>query len=99
MPGGTSPRRIALRTRPRPRSTCAPTLTPVLGHGPGCPQRLCADYAYFRTVTTRDAVLRLPVHLRRCHNPAGRRSRRPSRPQAAPHLALPHQEFGLDVSA
>jgi hypothetical protein len=88
-----------MRTRPRPRSTCAQTLTPVLAHCPVCQHRLCADYANFRTVTTLDAVLRLTLHVRRCHNPRCSRYRRPYRPEAEPHFALPHHEFGLDVIA
>ena len=60
---------------------------------------LCADYANFRTVTTLDAVTRLTVHVRRCHNLACGRYRRPYRPEAEPHFALPHHEFGLDVIA
>jgi len=59
-----------MRTRPRPRPTRAQTLTPVLVNCPVCQRRLCADYANFRTVTTLDAVTRLTVHVRRCHNPA-----------------------------
>jgi hypothetical protein len=88
-----------MRTQPRPRSTCAQTLTPILTHCPVCQHRLCADYANYRTVTTLDAILRLTVHVRRCHNPACSRYRRPYRPEAEPHFALPHHEFGLDVIA
>jgi Transposase, Mutator family len=88
-----------MRTRPRPRPTRAQTLTAVLTHCPVCQRRLCADYANFRTVTTLDAVTRLTVHVLRCHNPACGRYRRPYRPEAEPHFALPHHEFGLDVLA
>jgi Transposase, Mutator family len=88
-----------MRTRPRPRPTRAQTLAPVLADCPACRRRLCADYANFRTVTTLDAVTRLTVQVRRCHNPACDRYRRPYRPEAEPHFALPHHEFGLDVLA
>jgi hypothetical protein len=88
-----------MRTRPRPRPTRAQTLSPVLTNCPVCQRRLCADYASFRTVTTLDAVTRLTVRVRRCHNPACSRYRRPYRPEAEPHFALPHHEFGLDVIA
>jgi hypothetical protein len=88
-----------MRARPRPRSTCAQTLTPVLANCPVCQHRLCADYANFRTVTTLDGVTRLTVHIRRCHNAACSRYRRPYHPEAEPHFALPHHEFGLDVIA
>src|SRR5438874_264431 len=99
MEVGTSPTRTAMRTRPRPPPTRAQTLTPVLANCPVCQSRLCADYANFRTVTTLDAVTRLTVHVRRCHNPSCGRYRRPYRPEAEPHFALPHHEFGLDVIA
>jgi hypothetical protein len=88
-----------MRTRPRPRSTCAQTLTPVLANCPICQHRLCADYANFRTVTTLDGVTRLTVHVRRCHNPACSCYRQPYHPEAEAHFALPHHEFGLDVIA
>jgi hypothetical protein len=88
-----------MRTHPRPRPSCAQTLTPVLEHCPVCQHRLCADYASARTVTTLDGVTHLTVRVRRCHNPACSRHRRPYRPEAEPHFALPHHEFGLDVIA
>lgn len=96
---GVYPRRTARRSRPHPRSTCARTLTPVLADCPGCWRRLCADYANFRTVTTPDGVTRLTLLIRRCHNRARSRYRQPYHPEAEPHFALPHHEFGLDVLA
>ena len=58
-----------------------------------------ADYNNFRTVTTLDGVLRLTLH-----DPTLSQSRLsslppPYRPEAEPHFALPHHEFGLDVIA
>src|SRR5713226_2134790 len=85
------------RTRRRPRPTHALTLTPVITHCPACRHALWADYANYRTVTTLDAVTRLTVHIRRCPNPDCPRFHKPYRPEAEPHLALPHHEFGLDV--
>lgn len=87
------------RTRRRPRPTHAHTLTPVLTHCPVCNTRLWADYDNYRTVTTLDAVTRLTLRVRRCPNPACARYHRPYRPEAEPHFALPHHEFGLDVLA
>jgi hypothetical protein len=87
------------RTRRRPRPTRAQTLTPVLTHCPECGHKLWADYANYRTVTTLDAVTRLTLHVRRCPHPACPRFHRPYRPEAEPHFALPHHEFGLDVIA
>src|SRR5438067_2216655 len=87
------------RRHPRPRPTRAQTLTPVTTQCPECQRPLWADYSNYRTVTTLDAVTRLTLHIRRCPNPACPRFRRPYRPEAAPHFALPHHEFGLDVVA
>jgi hypothetical protein len=71
----------------------------VLSHCPECRHKLWADYCNYRTVTTLDAVTRLTLHIRRCPNPACSRFQRPYRPEAEPHFALPHHEFGLDVIA
>jgi hypothetical protein len=87
------------RTRRRPRPNRAQTLTPVAEHCPECQHTLWAAYDNFRTVTTLDAVLRLTLHIRRCPNPLCPRFRKPYRPEAEPHFALPHHEFGLDVLA
>src|SRR6266487_3843293 len=87
------------RRRPRPRPTCAQTLTPVTTHCPECGHALWADYTNYRTVTTLDAVTRLTLHVRRCPNPGCPRYHKPYRPEAEPLLALPHHEFGLDVLA
>jgi hypothetical protein len=85
------------RTRSRPRPTRAQTLTPVTSDCPECQHPLWAAYDNYRTVTTLDAVLRLTLRVRRCPNPACLRFRMPYRPEAEPHFALPHHEFGLDV--
>src|SRR6516225_10706857 len=90
---------IMARTRSRPRPTRAQTLTPVTTHCPACGHRLWADYANHRTVTTLDAVTRLTLDIRRCHHLGCPRYRRPYRPEAEPHFALPHHEFALDVLA
>src|SRR2546421_10510899 len=88
-----------MRKRPRPRPDRALALTPVTVNCPECQQRTHADYNNFRTVTTLDGVTRLTLTIRRCHNLACPRFLRPYRPEAEPHLALPHHEFGLDVIA
>src|SRR5947209_669061 len=88
-----------MRTRCRPRPTRAQTLKPVTAHCPECGQRLAFDYANYRTVTTLDAVTRLTLHIRRCPQHDCSRYHRPYRPEAEPHFALPHHEFGLDVIA
>ena len=85
------------RTQRRPQPTRAHTLTPVTSHCPACKQRLWTAYANYRTITTLDAVTRLTLYVRRCPNPACDRFHRAWRPEAEPHFALPHHEFGLDV--
>src|SRR6201998_1288797 len=87
------------RRRPRPQPDRALTLTPVLLDCPECRHRTYADYNNFRTITTLDGVFRLTLTIRRCPNPACSRFLRPYRPEAEPHFALPHHEFGLDVMA
>jgi hypothetical protein len=85
------------RTRRRLRPTHAQSLAPVTTQCPACGHALWADYDNFRTVTTLDAVLRLTLRIRRCPNPDCPRFHQPFRPEAEPHFALPHHEFGLDV--
>jgi hypothetical protein len=87
------------RTRCRPRPTRAQTLKPLTTVCPECGHDLDFDYANFRTVTTLDAVTRLTLQIRRCPEPGCPRYHRPYRPEAEPHFALPHHEFGLDVIA
>lgn len=87
------------RTLRRPRPGCAQTLNPVTTHCPECGHRLDFDYANYRTVTTLDAVTRLTLQIRRCPQPGCSRYHQPFRPEAEPHFALPHHEFGLDVIA
>ena len=87
------------RTRHRPRPTRAQTLKPLTTVCPECGHGLHLDYANYRTVTTLDAVTRLTRQVRRCAQPGCPRYRRPYRPEAEPHFALPHHEFGLDVIA
>src|SRR5512142_310221 len=88
-----------MRPRPRPRPDRAQALTPVTVDCPECQHRTHADYNNFRTVTTLDGVIRLTLTIRRCPNPDCPRFLRPYRPEAEPHFALPHHEFGLDVMA
>jgi Transposase, Mutator family len=88
-----------MRTRPRPPPTCAQSLHPLTRHCPECQSPLWADYHNFRTVTTLTGVVRLTLHIRRCPNPQCGRYHCPYRPEAEPHFALPHHEFGLDVIA
>jgi Transposase, Mutator family len=88
-----------MRKRPRPLPDRALTLAPITLECPECHHRTHADYHNFRTVTTLDGVTRLTLTIRRCPNPQCPRFLRPYRPEAEPHFALPHHEFGLDVMA
>jgi hypothetical protein len=88
-----------MRKRSRPQPDRALTLTPLTLDCPDCQHRTHADYNNFRTVTTLDGVLRLTLTIRRCPNPNCPRFLHPYRPEAEPHFALPHHEFGLDVIA
>src|SRR5256714_5248566 len=87
------------RRRPHPKPDRALNLVPVTLDCPECQQRTQARYKNFRTITTLDGVLHLTLSVRRCHNPDCPRFLRPYRPEAEPHFALPHHEFGLDVIA
>jgi hypothetical protein len=87
------------RRTPRPRPTQTQTLAPVLRSCPACQRPLAADYTNYRTVTRLDGVWRLTLRIRRCHAFDCPRFHHPYRPEAEPHFALPHHEFGLDVLA
>lgn len=67
--------------------------------GPGCGQYLSIDYYNHRTLPTLHGVIRYRLQIRRCHQFACPRYRRPFRPEAEGRVALPHHEFGLDVLA
>src|SRR4030095_6364751 len=54
-----------------------------------------AAYHTYRTITTLAALVRLPLQLRRCLNPACPHWRTPSRRAPAGGLPLPHHAFGL----
>jgi hypothetical protein len=64
---------------------------------PACQHFLTADYTNYRTITRLDGVCRLALRICRCHNFSCPRFHRPYRPEAEPHFALPHHEFGLDI--
>jgi hypothetical protein len=88
-----------MRTRLRPSPDRALALTPITVNCPECHHHLRADYNNFRTVTTLEGVVRLTLTIRRCPNLDCSRFLRPYRPEAESHFALPHHEFGLDVTA
>src|SRR2546421_3659048 len=85
------------RTTPRPPPTLTQTLQPLIRHCPCCGESMWAAYHNYRTITTLEAIMRLPLQIRRCLNPACPQVRKPYRPEAEGRLALPKHEFGLDA--
>jgi Transposase, Mutator family len=85
----------------------AKQLTPTITHDlvperatcPECGRHLRADYSNRRTLTTLAGVTRLHLTIRRCHHEQCPRVRKPYRPEAEGHFALPRHEFGFDVLA
>jgi hypothetical protein len=58
-----------------------------------------ADYSNRRTVTTLGGLVRLILHVRRCHLRGCSRRLVPYRPEQEGRYALPQHEFGMDVVA
>ena len=83
----------------RPQPTTTEHLQPVHTDCPDCQRLMWADYTNRRTVTTLEGIVRLILHVRRCHNTDCPRHARPYRPEAEGRYALPQHEFGLDVIA
>jgi hypothetical protein len=80
----------------------APTrydLSPERTACPHCTGFMRADYRNERTIATLEGVVHLQLGIRRCRNANCAAVRRPYRPEAEGHFALPHHEFGLDVIA
>ena len=89
---------MARRTK-RPPITRTLNLEPLSRTCSSCGGTLWAGYDAARTITTLDHVTRLTLSVRRCHNPACPRHRKPIRPEEEGAWALPNGEFGLDVIA
>ena len=87
------------RTAPRPRPTARQSLEPLSTRCPECAGHMRHDYRNRRTVTTLGHVVLLWLMIRRCHNPACGRYRKPYRPEGEGSVVLPGHEFGLDVIA
>src|SRR4029453_6448170 len=85
------------RTIPRPTPTVTQTLQSLLRQCPCCGDSMWAAYHNYRTITTLTEVVRLTLQIRRGLTPPCPQFRRPYRPEAEGRLALPKQEFGLDV--
>lgn len=80
-------------------ATITHNLSPERTTCPHCNGFMRADYRNERTVATLEGVVRLNLGIRRCRNTGCVAVRRPYRPEAEGHFALPHHEFGLDVIA
>ena len=87
------------RKAPRPQPATTEHLQPLRTDCPHCQRPMWADYTNRRSVATLQGLVRLVLHVRRCHNPDCPRRRKPYRPEAEGHYALPQHEFGLDVIA
>jgi hypothetical protein len=87
------------RTAPRPEPTRTEHLHSLRIDCPACGSPLWADYSNRRTVTTLTGVVRLILHVRRCHHRDCPRRLAPYRPEPEGRYALPQHEFGLDVVA
>jgi hypothetical protein len=66
---------------------------------PGCSRSLWAAYKGYRVVATLEGLTRYAVQVRRCRNPGCPRHNVSLRAEAEGAIALPQQEFGLDVIA
>ena len=87
------------RKAPRPDPTSTEHLRPMHTDCPACGKPMWADYCNRRSVTTLTGVVRLILHIRRCHRPDCPRRLAPYRPEQEGRYALPQHEFGLDVVA
>ena len=87
------------RKAPRPEPSSTEHLHPVHTDCPACGKPLWADYTNRRSVATLTGVVRLILHVRRCHHGDCPRRLAPYRPEQEGRYALPQHEFGLDVVA
>jgi hypothetical protein len=88
------PRRTA-----RPAPTREIELPATTRTCPGCDRPLWAAYKSYRVVATLDGLTRFAVQVRRCRNTDCPRHNISLRSESEGAIALPQQEFGLDVIA
>ena len=96
---GQNQEEVMARRTKRPPITRTLRLDPLSRTCSSCGGTLWAGYDAARTITTLVQVTRLTLSVRRCHNPACPRHRKPIRPEEEGAWALPNGEFGLDVIA
>jgi hypothetical protein len=87
------------RKAPRPEPSRTEHLRPLHTDCAACGKPMWADYSNHRTVTTLDGLVRLVLHVRRCHYRGCSRRLAPCRPEQEGRYALPQHEFGMDVIA
>src|SRR5512140_2693596 len=92
-------RRMPRRKFPRPQPTCHHTLSTIGGVCVECRGSLLSAYYARRTLRTLDGVMELRIQVRHCLDRGCRRYRRGYRAEEEGSLALPDDEFGLDVIA
>ena len=84
---------------PRPAPTRTVELTTATRTCPGCERPLWAAYKSSRVVATLEGLTRFAVQVRRCRNADCPRHNISLRAEREGGIALPQQEFGLDVIA
>ena len=96
----------ARRGEPRmaPTTICRPARAPRTLHThqvecPRCDRTMWSAYVSDRTVITLAGPQYLRLHVRCCPNPSCARYHQPYRPEEEGRIALPEQQFGLDVIA
>jgi hypothetical protein len=87
------------RTKPRPAATTERTLRVVNTQCAHCGQMTWSAYVSHRTLSTLGGLTALRLHVRSCQNGDCPLYHRPYRPEEEGRLALPQQEYGLDVIA
>lgn len=87
------------KTSTRPQAGVHRTLQTQLVDCPDCHGAMWSAYTSRRTVVGLDGAQHLRLRVRCCQNPSCKRYHRPYRPEEEGRLALPAQEFGLDVIA
>jgi hypothetical protein len=87
------------RTESRPQASTEQVLRVVNTQCAHCGQTTWSVYVSRRTVSTLGGLVGLRLHVRSCQNGDCPLYHRPCRPEGEGRLALPRQEYGLDVIA
>ena len=87
------------KRKPRPVPTRTVELASTIRTCPGCDRPLWAAYKGYRVVATLEGLTRFAVQVRRCRVAECPRHHVSLRAEGEGAIALPQQEFGLDVIA